>query len=70
VCPNKLVKPREWGVLRLWSAWRQLGGMPSPGSVEEQEARLVESFGLLDSEQDMIQAAHAEEAERRAKSRS
>jgi len=44
--------------------------MPSPGSVEEQEARLVESFSLLDSEQDMIQAAHAEEAERRARSRS
>jgi len=44
--------------------------MPSPGSVEEQEARLVESFSLLDGEQDMIAAFHAEEAERRARSRS
>ena len=32
--------------------------------------RLVDSFALLDTEQDMIQAFHTEEAERRARSRS
>jgi hypothetical protein len=44
--------------------------MPSPGSVEEQEARLVDAFSVLDGEQDMIQAYHEEEAMRRARSRS
>ena len=56
-------------MLRVWGAWRQLGGMPSPGSVEEQEARLVEAFSVLDSERDMIEAYHQEETARRAQSR-
>lgn len=56
-------------MVRLWSAWRQLGGMPGPGSIEEQEARLVDAFAILDGEQDMIAAFHQEEATRRARSR-
>lgn len=56
--------------MAVWTAWTKLGGMPSPGSVEEQEAKLVEAFSVLDSESDMIQAFHQEEAERRARSRS
>tara|TARA_R110000787_G_scaffold73314_3_gene163295 strand:+ start:1183 stop:1314 length:132 start_codon:yes stop_codon:yes gene_type:complete len=41
--------------------------MPGPGSVEEQEAKLVDAFGVLDFEQDLIQAYSSEVAERRAR---
>lgn len=63
------MKPSEWRMLNTWSAWKQLGGMPGPGSVEEQEAKLVDAFSVLDSESDMIAAASREDAERRAKAR-
>lgn len=66
-CPLTEVKPTEWSTLSVWSAWRRLGGMPGTGSVEDQDARLVESFSVLDFEQDLIQAYYAEVAERRAK---
>ena len=68
-CPDAYVTPEDWRMVRLWSAWRQLGGMPGPGSIEEQEARLVDAFAILDGEQDMIAAFHQEEATRRARSR-
>ena len=54
-------------MLSIWSAWRRLGGMPGPGSVQEQGARLTEALGVLDFEQDLIQAQQAEAAERRSR---
>ena len=66
-CPLTTVKPSEWRLVSLWAAWRRLGGMPGPGSVEEQEAKVVDAFGVLDFEQDLIQAYSSEVAERRAR---
>ena len=66
-CPLTTVKPSEWRLVSLWAAWRRLGGMPGPGSVEEQEAKLVDAFGVLDFEQDLIQAYTSEGAERRSR---
>tara|TARA_Y100000310_G_scaffold83581_1_gene80246 strand:- start:3258 stop:3494 length:237 start_codon:yes stop_codon:yes gene_type:complete len=66
-CPLTEVRPAEWGMLSIWSAWRRLGGMPGPGSVQEQGARLTEALGVLDFEQDLIQAQQAEAAERRSR---
>jgi len=66
-CPRMAVTPAEWSLIHVWGAWRQVGGMPGPGSLIEQEARLVEAFSVLDSEQELISLYHAESAERRAK---
>ena len=66
-CPRMAVTPAEWSLVHLWSAWRQVGGMPGPGSLIEQEALLVEAFSVLDAEQELIGLHHAEAAERRAK---
>lgn len=59
--------PALWSLIAMWSAWRRLGGMPGPGPVEDQNARLVDAFAILDFEQELIQAYHQEVAERRAK---
>ncbi|MAH51725.1 hypothetical protein CMI37_38265 [Candidatus Pacearchaeota archaeon] len=64
-CPMTSITPAEWRTVSVWSAWRRLGGMPGPGSVQDQEAKLVESLGVLDFEQDLIQAYAAEVSERR-----
>ena len=61
------MSPSLWSVVALWSAWRRLGGMPGPGPVEDQGARLVDAFGILDFEQDLIQGYYQEVADRRAK---
>ena len=66
-CPLDFVKPEDWRLVRVWSAWRQLGGMPGPGSVEEQDAKLIEAFAILDGEQSLITASAQEEADRRAR---
>ena len=68
-CPLSFVHPEDWRVIRLWYVWKQLGGMPSPGSVEDQESKLVDAFAILDGEQDMITAYHHDEALRRSRSR-
>jgi len=64
------VRPREWRTLALWEAWRQVGGSPCSGAVEDQEAFLIEAFGILDGEIGLLQAYHQAQAERRASSRS
>jgi len=66
-CPVREVKPSEWRIISVWSAWRRLGGMPGPGCVQDQEAQLVEAFAVLDLERDLIGAYHAQVAERRAR---
>lgn len=68
-CPLHEVKPSTWRLLNVWNAWKQLGGMPGVGAVEDQEAKLIEAFSVLDSESDMIQAHARELEQRRASSR-
>jgi hypothetical protein len=63
------VDPSIWRLLNVWNAWKQLGGMPGAGSVEDQEAKLIDAFSVLDSESDMIQAHAQELDQRRASSR-
>jgi len=66
-CPTAYVQPEDWRLLSIWSAWKQLGGMPSAGAVEDQEALLVEALSVLDSEQQLISLHAQERAEARAK---
>lgn len=63
------VKPADWRLLEVWEAWRQLGGLPSPGSVEDQEAQMVEAFRVLDAELGLIQGYYQAQAERRSQDR-
>jgi len=67
-CPHEFVEGEDWRLLEVWSAWRQFGGMPSPGSVEEQSARLVEAFRILDRELSLVEGYYQAQAERRVRS--
>lgn len=56
-------------MVRLWQAWRLVGGGIYPGSVVEQPAQLVEAFQVLEYERALIEAGDRALAERRAKMR-
>ena len=66
-CPVKVVRAEEWSLLRLWSAWRTVGGPPYPGSAVEQPARVVEAIQVLEGERMLIEAAQRSLAERRSR---
>ena len=68
-CPHEFVRGEDWSLLDLWSAWRQFGGMPSPGSVEEQPARLVDAFRVFDAELSLVGGYYQAQAERRARAK-
>jgi hypothetical protein len=53
--------------MQLWGVWRQFGGLPGPGSLEEQPARVCEGFSVLEAERDLMSAYRAEEQARRSK---
>jgi len=67
VCPLHYVDPEEWRIIDVWSAWKQFGGMPSPGSIEEQSGKFVEAFRILDAEMSLCEGYYQAQAERRAK---
>lgn len=70
-CPLRMAEPWMHGAIVRWQAWRRLGGMPGPGGLGDQDARLVAAIGILEGEMGLIELAHQEramaEAQRRAK---
>ena len=65
-CPTT-IPAREWSAVRLWGIWRRVGGLPGLGSLLDQDAWLLDAFAVLDAEDSLIQAHHAERvAKRRA----
>lgn len=62
-CPLREVPAWAWSTLSVWESWRLVGGAPGPGSVEEQEAKQIECFGILSAEMDLIQSHYQEKAE-------
>ena len=63
-CPTA-IPAREWSALRLWGIWRRVGGLPGLGSLLDQDAWLLDTFAVLDAEDSLIQAHHAERAAKR-----
>lgn len=68
-CPVDDVAPGDWSLVRLWQAWRLVGGAIHPGSVVEQPAQLVDAFQVLEYERALIEAGDKMRAHRRAQLR-
>jgi hypothetical protein len=62
-CPRHSTDDSIWEAVLLWSDWYFLGGGPiEPGTIAEQDAWLVDAFRVLSTENDLVQAYHAERA--------
>ena len=68
-CPLKACDPWMWASIQQWSAWSTFKGMPGPGSLSEQDARLVDAIGIIESESGLISAHYAEVESERARRR-
>ena len=69
-CPIRDCEPWMWSAIHEWSAWTRFKSLPHPGSLSEQDARLMDAIGIIDSESMLISAHHSEIEMQRARRRS
>jgi len=61
-CPVRECEPWIWSAIHQWGAWSTFGGLPFPGSISEQPARILDAIRILASESALMAAYYSERA--------
>ena len=64
-CPNREAEPWMRSAIYLWSQWRRFGGLPGPGGLHDQDARLTDAFAILEHERGLIDLALLQDARKK-----